>query len=134
MGEWLLSQRDRLIVARHEAPGKKECSRLENDLSFLTKDLPGDVDNTVVPLQRSQPVLPASLGVAFAGMPLEVSFGLARLARTSPLRNPLQTADELPSRNPETLFLAFEIDRWPLACLSRREPKLQSVTLGHLLW
>jgi len=57
----------------------------------LIKDLPGDVDNKVVPLQRSQSVLPASFGVAFAGVPTEAPFGLARFAGTGLLLNPVQT-------------------------------------------
>ena len=57
----------------------------------MIKDLPGDVDKKVVLLQRSQPVLPASFGVAFAGVPIEAPFGLARLAGTGPLLNPVQT-------------------------------------------
>jgi len=54
----------------------------ENQSFFLIKHLPGDVDNKVVPLQRSQPVLSASFGAAFDRVLIETLFGQARLAAT----------------------------------------------------
>jgi hypothetical protein len=68
---------------------KKDSRGWENRFSFSIKDLPGDVDNKVVPLQRSHPVHGPSLGVAFADVPPEAPFGLARLAGKGPLLNPV---------------------------------------------
>ena len=62
MGEWLLSRRDSIIVARHEVPGKRPSKEPSRRLRYDRAQLiPQEVSDTAFEISKALNTLPGFL-------------------------------------------------------------------------